>query len=55
MSKAHEVVAPADHSKIGRVAFASIGPLNAAQVLITDTPIEDGSLMTALEAAGCRW
>ncbi len=52
MSKAREVVVLVDHSKLGSVAFASIGPLNAAQVLITDVPIEQESLQAALEAAG---
>ena len=52
MSKAREVVVLVDHSKLGSVAFASIGPLNAAQVLITDVPVEQESLQAALEAAG---
>ncbi len=52
MARSREVVVMADHSKLGEATFASIGPLNAAQVLITDTPIERATLRSALEKAG---
>jgi DeoR family fructose operon transcriptional repressor len=52
MARAREVVVMADHSKLGEATFASIGPLDAAQYLITDTPIERPSLRAALEKAG---
>ena len=52
MARAREVVVVADHSKLGEATFASIGPLNSAHVLITDTPIERESLRSALEKAG---
>lgn len=52
MARSREVVVVADHSKLGEATFASIGPLNAAHVLITDTPIERATLRSALEKAG---
>jgi len=52
MSRARDVIVVADHSKLGEATFASIGPLTAAQALVTDTPIEQPHLRTALEAAG---
>ncbi len=52
MARAREVVVVADHSKIGEAAFASVGPLSSAHVLITDTPIERESLRVALDKAG---
>jgi DeoR family fructose operon transcriptional repressor len=52
MARAREVIVVADHSKLGEATFASIGPLNAAHVLVTDTPIESDSLRAALEQAG---
>ncbi|MDR3709181.1 MAG: DeoR/GlpR family DNA-binding transcription regulator [Capsulimonadaceae bacterium] len=52
MARAREVVVVADHSKLGEATFASIGPLSAAQYLITDAPIERDSLRVALDAAG---
>jgi DeoR/GlpR family transcriptional regulator of sugar metabolism len=54
MARAREVVVVADHSKLGETTFASIGPLNAAHVLITDTPIGSMSLGSALEKAGVQ-
>lgn len=51
MARAREVVVVADGSKLGAAAFASIGPLNRAHVLVTDTPPENG-LAEALAAAG---
>ena len=54
IARAREVVVMADHSKLGEATFASIGPLTAAQVLITDTPIERASLRSALEKAGVQ-
>jgi DeoR family fructose operon transcriptional repressor len=52
VARAREVVVVADHSKLGEATFASVGPLNAAHVLITDTPVEPPSLRSALEKAG---
>jgi len=54
MARAREVVVMADHSKLGEATFASIGPLHAAHILITDTPIERASLRSALEKAGVQ-
>jgi DeoR/GlpR family transcriptional regulator of sugar metabolism len=51
MAQAREVVVVADASKIGAAAFASIGPLSLAHVLITDALLEN-SLDDALSAAG---
>jgi DeoR/GlpR family transcriptional regulator of sugar metabolism len=39
MARAREVVVVADSSKIGAAAFASIGPLSLAHVLVTDAAI----------------
>ena len=47
---AREVVVVADSSKLGVIAFASICPLSAAHLLITDAPLE-GALSDALAAA----
>ena len=52
MARAREVVVVADHSKLGEATFASVGPLAAAQYLITDAPIERESLRAALDEAG---
>jgi DeoR family fructose operon transcriptional repressor len=52
MARSREVIVVADHSKLGEATFASIGPLNSAQILITDTPIERPMLLSALEKAG---
>ena len=54
MARSREVVVMADHTKLGEPTFASIGPLNAAHVLITDTLVPRASLKTALEAAGVQ-
>lgn len=51
MARAREVVVVADSSKLGTAAFASIGPLSLAHVLITDTVIDD-SVCDALTAGG---
>lgn len=51
MARAREVVVVADGSKLGAAAFASVGPLSGAHVLVTDTPPESG-LAEALTAAG---
>ena len=48
---AREAVVVADSGKLGATAFASIGPLSDAHVLITDAPAEEG-LADALAAAG---
>ncbi len=48
---AREVIIVADSGKLGAAAFASICPLSAAHVLITDTSPE-GALADALAAAG---
>lgn len=50
LSRAREVVVVADGSKLGTAAFASIGPLALAHVLVTDTA-PDSSLTEALAAA----
>jgi DeoR family fructose operon transcriptional repressor len=39
MASAREVVVLADSDKIGRVAFARVGPVSSAQVLVTDSGI----------------
>ncbi len=52
MSRARDVIVVADHSKLGAARFASIGPLTAAQALVTDIPIEQPQLRFALESAG---
>ena len=51
MSRAREIVVVADAAKLGMAAFASIAPLHAAHVLVTDAPPED-ALADALAAAG---
>lgn len=51
IASAHEVVVVADSGKFGATAFASICPLSAAHLLITDAPAED-DLGDALVAAG---
>ena len=52
IARAREVVVVADNSKLGEATFASIGPLSAAHVLITDAPVENETLRSALESAG---
>jgi DeoR/GlpR family transcriptional regulator of sugar metabolism len=52
MSRARDVIVVADHSKLGEATLASIGPLTSAQALVTDTPILQPHLRSALEAAG---
>ncbi len=51
MASAREIVVAADGSKLGIAAFASVGPLSAAHVLITDGEI-DNPVSDALAAAG---
>jgi DeoR/GlpR family transcriptional regulator of sugar metabolism len=48
---AREVVVVADSSKLGATAFASVCPLSAAHLLITDALAEE-SLDAALRTAG---
>lgn len=48
---AREVVVAADSAKLGVAAFAAVGPLALAHVLVTDTA-PDGPLAEALAAAG---
>lgn len=50
LERAREVVIVADSTKIGAAAFASIGPLSVAHVLVTDAPPENG-LSVALATA----
>ena len=51
IARAREVVVVADGSKLGAAAFASIGPLSLAHVLVTDTA-PDAPLSESLSAAG---
>jgi DeoR family fructose operon transcriptional repressor len=51
LGRAREVVVVADASKLGASAFASIGPLSLAHVLVTDTA-PDALLAESLAAAG---
>lgn len=51
MARAREIVVVADGSKLGAAAFASVAPLDAIHVLITDVPVENG-LAEALSSAG---
>lgn len=52
MARGREVIVVADHTKLGEAAFASIGPLSSAQVLVTDAAVESESLAAALDRAG---
>ncbi len=51
MARAREVVIVADSSKMGAAAFASVGPLALAHILVTDAP-PDAALSEAFSAAG---
>lgn len=53
MARAQEVVVLADATKMGKIAFAMVAPINAAQILVTDngTPQE---LINELTNAGLR-
>ena len=51
LEKGKQAIVVADSSKIGQVAFASVGPLTAAHLLLTDTGLRQED-RTALEAAG---
>lgn len=51
MTHAREVVVVADSSKMGAAAFASVGPLSAAHLLITDAAVEQ-PLAESLAVAG---
>ena len=50
---ASEVVLLADSTKIGKVAFAALGPVDLAQYLVTDDGISDADRQ-ALEARGLK-
>ncbi len=52
MSKARKGVILIDYFQLGKVAFASIGSIKAAQVLVTDARVEQDSLLAALEEVG---
>jgi len=52
MARGREVIVVADHSKLGEAAFASVGPLSSAHVLVTDAAIENEKLLSALEQSG---
>jgi DeoR/GlpR family transcriptional regulator of sugar metabolism len=54
MARSREVVVMADHTKLGEPTFASIGPLNAAHVLITDLAVQRPTLHSALITAGVK-
>lgn len=51
IAAARETVVVADHSKLGKVAFATIAPLGAGTVLISDRGL-DASVVAELEARG---
>jgi DeoR family transcriptional regulator of aga operon len=51
IDRAHQVIVVADSSKIGHVAFATICPLEAVTLVITDTDA-DPRAVKALEEAG---
>jgi DeoR family transcriptional regulator of aga operon len=53
LRQAQQAYVVADHSKLGKVAFAAIGPLSAAHFLITDAGI-DPAVRAQLEATGLR-
>ena len=53
LAKAAQSVVVADSSKIGQIAFACVGPLSTASLLITDGGISSDD-RTSLESAGLR-
>ncbi|WP_098407112.1 DeoR/GlpR family DNA-binding transcription regulator [Paramicrobacterium agarici] len=52
MKQSRKTVVLADATKIGRIALASLCPMNAVSVLITDTRAPD-SAVESIEAHGC--
>ena len=51
VARAQRAIVVADHSKIGQIAFASICPIGAIDVLVTDSDA-DTKAVASLEATG---